>query len=148
MKNSVVLIVLLSLAFVSCKKKGCTDITADNYQSSATADDGSCTYSGSTVFWFDDTTASNLFGASLLTVDLYIDNVNSGSLNWNQYTSAAPVCGISGYTEVTDLVNSASMELTYHVRTQPDPVSGLTTVLDSGFVITERGTCNSVEFNF
>jgi len=148
MKNSVVLIVVLGLAFVSCKKKGCTDITADNYQSSATVDDGSCTYSGSTVFWFDDITANNLFGNSILTVDIYIDNVNSGSLNWNQYTSVAPVCGVSGYTEVTDLANSASMELAYHVRTQPDPVSGLTTVLDSGLVITERATCNSVEINF
>ena len=148
MKNSVVLIVVLGLAFASCKKKGCTDVTADNYQSSATADDGSCTYSGSTVFWFDYATANNLFGNSILTVDIYIDNVNSGSLNWNQYTSVAPVCGVSGYTEVTDLANSASMELAYHIRTQPDPVSGLTTVLDSGLVTTERSTCNSVEFNF
>lgn len=148
MKNSVVLIVLLSLAFVSCKKKGCTDIAADNYQGAATADDGSCTYSGSIVFWFDDTTANNLFGNSILSVDIYIDNVISGSLNWNQYTSAAPVCGVSGFTEVTDLASSASMELSYHVRTQPDPLSGLTTVLDSGLVVTERGTCNSVEFNF
>jgi uncharacterized protein (TIGR02145 family) len=36
--------VLLLTAFTSCKKKGCTDPTATNYDASAEVDDGSCTY--------------------------------------------------------------------------------------------------------
>ncbi len=35
---------LICLAFVSCKKKGCTDSAAKNYNSEAKKDDNSCTY--------------------------------------------------------------------------------------------------------
>ena len=36
---------LVSISFNSCKKKGCTDETATNYESDAKKDDGSCVYS-------------------------------------------------------------------------------------------------------
>lgn len=38
-------LLFVSLAFVSCKKKGCTDPTATNYSSDAEKDDGSCDFS-------------------------------------------------------------------------------------------------------
>ncbi len=38
------LILLFTLNFVSCKKKGCTDSAATNYDSDAKKDDGSCVY--------------------------------------------------------------------------------------------------------
>lgn len=38
------LILLAGLGFAACKKKGCTDPTADNYSEKAKKDDGSCTY--------------------------------------------------------------------------------------------------------
>ena len=34
----------LTFSFASCKKKGCIDSTADNYDAAAKKDDGSCTY--------------------------------------------------------------------------------------------------------
>ena len=39
----------LTLGAVSCKKKGCTDETANNYDSAAEKDDGSCTFDEPTV---------------------------------------------------------------------------------------------------
>lgn len=44
MKKTIFIITSISLAlsFTSCKKKGCTDPTATNYDVSATKDDGSC----------------------------------------------------------------------------------------------------------
>lgn len=40
----ITLSLVMGLSFTSCKKEGCTDSTATNYNSSATSDDGSCTY--------------------------------------------------------------------------------------------------------
>lgn len=44
MKKLALLLILISAISVGCKKKGCTDSTATNYNSKATKNDGSCTY--------------------------------------------------------------------------------------------------------
>ncbi len=41
---NLILIVTLLLVIVSCKKEGCTDSAASNYNEEAKKDDGSCTY--------------------------------------------------------------------------------------------------------
>lgn len=38
------LLVVASVSFTSCKKEGCTDAAATNYDSNADKDDGSCTF--------------------------------------------------------------------------------------------------------
>ena len=147
MKSIFGLILFSIIILASCKNKGCTDITADNFSSSAGKDDGSCVYTGSIVFWFDDTTGNEMYANSVPTVDIYIDYVRTDSLHWNEYTSVAPVCGISGYTEKVDLSGSASKTLFYYVKTPPDIVTGFTTILDSGYVTIDRGVCLPVEID-
>lgn len=45
MKNTLIIIgLILSCSILSCKKEGCTDVTATNYNADAKKDDGSCTY--------------------------------------------------------------------------------------------------------
>ena len=44
LKFGVASIAIASLTLTSCKKKGCTDSTANNYSSEAKKDDGSCTF--------------------------------------------------------------------------------------------------------
>jgi hypothetical protein len=44
LKLSVLMLSALTLGAVSCKKEGCTDTTATNYDDKAKNDDGSCTY--------------------------------------------------------------------------------------------------------
>ena len=53
-KSLVVMFVAVSL--IGCGKKvitGCTDATALNYNSTATANNGSCKYTGKVTFWCD-----------------------------------------------------------------------------------------------
>jgi len=45
-------IVVLFVAATSCRKKGCTDVDADNYNPEATKDDGSCSFD--LVSWYTD----------------------------------------------------------------------------------------------
>jgi uncharacterized protein (TIGR02145 family) len=45
MKKVIFLPFFLILVFSSCKKQGCTDSSANNYNSSANEDNGNCTYS-------------------------------------------------------------------------------------------------------
>ena len=52
-----VLLPLLAIAVVSvvgCKKEGCTDSAAENYDSEATKDDGSCEYHNHATITFDE----------------------------------------------------------------------------------------------
>ncbi|MBI3134391.1 MAG: DUF4856 domain-containing protein [Bacteroidetes bacterium] len=44
MRQTLLFLTIGSLAFTSCKKEGCTDSTALNYNSEAKKDDGTCTY--------------------------------------------------------------------------------------------------------
>ncbi|MBK7129038.1 MAG: hypothetical protein IPM74_03530 [Crocinitomicaceae bacterium] len=46
MKTSILVLsaLFLQLTIISCKKEGCTDSTATNYNSDAKKDDGSCIY--------------------------------------------------------------------------------------------------------
>ena len=43
---------LIFSMLLSCAKEGCTDPDAENYNSSATKSDGSCTFQGRVVFWY------------------------------------------------------------------------------------------------
>ena len=60
-----VLLFIFSIALLqSCAKEGCTDVDAVNYDSYADKNDGSCTFEGSVVFWYDAETADSLYYSS------------------------------------------------------------------------------------
>jgi hypothetical protein len=63
----------LTLGAVSCKKKGCTDATATNYNSEAKKDDNSCKYADPVVEEGTITVSSNITSnTTWLTGKIYI----------------------------------------------------------------------------
>ena len=82
-----------------CKKekiKGCTVSSADNFKSDAEEDDGSCSYSGNIVLWYDLATANNLNTDGITSLTYYVDGSVAGSQAANLYYTAIPNCGGSG----------------------------------------------------
>ncbi|MFL5765761.1 MAG: hypothetical protein ACJ77K_17575 [Bacteroidia bacterium] len=102
MKTQLLSIVMLmcSIAVTTgCKKekiKGCTNSSAENFDSNAEEDDGNCSYKGSYVFWCNTLNAGE-------TIDVSCDGVVS-ELSSN-YTGA-PACG-------TNNAGAISMERTW-----------------------------------
>ena len=70
-------VAVLGLA-TSCKKKGCTDVTADNYNEKAKVDDGSCTYTYANNDGYDTT----YVGAQMHIEVTDVDAAGTGSVTW------------------------------------------------------------------
>jgi hypothetical protein len=78
------LLILSATVFTSCKKKGCTDMDADNYSSSAEKSDGSCSFRyGKTVSVI---TPSSVNYDPLDAPDLFIRFAKKTSSQWDYTT--------------------------------------------------------------
>ena len=96
MKKVIFLPLCLILVFSSCKKQGCTDPNANNYNSSATEDNGNCTYTLMDI-------EGNSYGAKSIgnqiwmTENLKVKKYSNGDaipqvqdqLEWSQLTTGA-----------------------------------------------------------
>jgi hypothetical protein len=110
------LILLVAIAgFTSCKKEGCIDVDATNYNVDAKTDDGTCTFEGTTVFWVTESATDVISAAGGESLYYYVDNKLIGSTGL-VYFNAAPACGASGaVTHTVDLGKSKSLSYTYEV---------------------------------
>lgn len=82
---------LIFLATSSCKKeKGCTDLDADNYKSSAEKDDGTCKYRNAASVRIDATPSTDGSGAAwdpFSAPDLFVRFSKSSSTTWDNITN-------------------------------------------------------------
>lgn len=82
MKKTIIYAVLFSAIAVtaSCRKKGCTDETALNYNAEAKKDDGSCIADPRVQFLGNySVTDSSFGGGSFLSTEVYTLNVGTGN---------------------------------------------------------------------
>lgn len=96
--NFALFVLVFSLVFVSCKKDpettiGCNDSTADNYNASATVDDGSCTYQKRYIGeYVGDIKCPGTFSAVFSMADLtIIETIDKKTVNIIIQTTIGPI---------------------------------------------------------
>ncbi len=89
----VFLFLFLSIFVFSCKKLGCTDPNALNYESIAQKNDESCTYEGSVGIWFDSIKAQEYVTDGILELTYFIDGDSATTVPSNFYSNTIPTCG-------------------------------------------------------
>ena len=74
-------------AFTSCKKKGCTDPTANNYSAEATKDDATCTFP--VINMATNALSGDVNGAGGTATSSTTFTQNSATLGWDMSQSAS-----------------------------------------------------------
>lgn len=112
-----ILALFFCLAFFnSCKKEGCTDIYATNYDSAAKTNDGSCQYEGTVQFWYNQSTSQNLIDDGSTSLTISVDGNVIGSYATSVYFSGEPSCGQASIVRtVKNLGSSKTKAATYRV---------------------------------
>jgi len=105
MKRGIILgALVLAVGLVSCKKEGCIDADATNYDEKAKVDNGSCTYQANFAVWFNQTTAENMAADGITELSFYIGGNAFGTLSVDDYSTTLPDCtGNTGLSTVVDL---------------------------------------------
>jgi hypothetical protein len=134
---SICILVIVSLA--SCKKSGCTDIDASNFDSEASTDDGTCAYTGNIVFWCLPAVSDSLrnLGHTKLYFELESEIVDSISTEF--FFSPAGDCNGSG-TKTFSREFSGDSKWNYHYR-----VKGLNqATIYEDFILLKANECLDV----
>ncbi len=105
-KNSFLALLTLLLLFSSCKKPGCTNENAENYNEKAKTDDGTCKLKADIVFWFDQQKSNQLVSQGETTIQIFLDGQLKGTSFANAPWPQAPACysgsGVSYSEEWTE----------------------------------------------
>ncbi len=89
MKKLTLLLFAFPLLIMSCKKAGCNDQTAINYDETAEKGDASCKYEGKVMFYVP-TANQNAYGQD--TVLVMVNDVVIGKQSTDNVLSVAPKC--------------------------------------------------------
>lgn len=113
--------IIAGTIFTSCKKEGCIDGDATNFDAEADEDNGSCVYSGEVVFWYGEASSKFLVGDGAVTLTYYVDGKIVGSTAANVFDTKEPECGQNGSITVSrDLGSAKSATASYSVKDQTD----------------------------
>ena len=145
MKRILLITALTFVAITSCKKEGCIDTNAENYNSEAKKDDGTCSYEGSIVFWIH---ADSYISVPNQSVEIFIEGNSIGNMNTSSNYTTRPNCGQGGVTFYSDLKNEKSKIYNYEIKYSAQAQSGWTDyVYKTGSIKVNGGLCEYVEIN-
>jgi hypothetical protein len=135
------LILTLSVAAVQgCKKEGCDDPAALNYNEKANENNGTCVYELSSVLWFGDTTSVHLSNDGITQLSYYVDSNLIGVNYPESYWSSQPACGQA----ITFRENTSETAKThsYYVHNQ------FGVDVWTGTFTSTAGFCNSIQLDY
>lgn len=144
MKTSLLLLTGLTfLTLFSCKKLGCSDIDAINYDSEVKPKNSSnCQYSGEVVFWHGQAVAEFLISDGATGLFYYVNGEMVGSASASTYWTGRPDCGANGSVTVTKELGAVKNKTySYSIIDQTGYEYA------SGVVNFTANTCQSVELN-
>ena len=144
MKKKLLLVLAVGmLAITSCKKEGCIEADAVNYDTEAKKDNGTCTYEGNVVIWYGESTATNLVNDGATSLTYTVDGSIVGSSAANVFFTAEPDCGANGSITITkDLGVAKNKSYDYSVEDQTGHVYW------SGTANFTANTCLALELTF
>ncbi len=132
----------MALSVTSCKKAGCTDVFATNYNSKAKTNDGTCTYQEKLIFWQDATEAGSWSSLGITGLKFYVDNQYIGSCVASEYmVNGQPTCSGTGQASTSiNLGLSKSKVVTVELKDQNDNSLGTDNVTITA------GSCSTYQF--
>lgn len=102
--NKVLITTILLISFVSCRKKGCTDPLASNYDSKANYDNGLCEYDTSNIYNFD-LKIYHLFNS----IPFHLDSVyNDDYGNKIKFSRAVFYAGNPSFMDINGVINQST----------------------------------------
>ncbi len=141
MKKLILPIAIMMLTLSSCKKEGCIDSDATNYNVEAKKDNGTCTYESTVVFWWNQSTQDWLYNDFLAdNVYFYINDKQFATESALTYWTTTPNCGDNGNIEYTyDLAGNKTQAATYKV------IDNYGDQVWSGIINFNANTCLAIE---
>ena len=129
----------------SCKKEGCTDIAAINYDSEAEKNDNTCNYEASVIFWVNASSSVNFQNNMINSLNIYVNGAKIGQMSTSSDQLTTPACNSVGVTHLLDLASATSTSITYKVTY--DGISGPNTTTEythaEGTLQLEGGKCTA-----
>lgn len=100
----------------SCKKEGCTNPSADNFDVKAEINDESCKYTTNLVFWFDETQSQQFQANGVEKINFTLSDEPLGSTNTDQFWEESPKCDSPGALKYSkELTKSNTAPVYYKV---------------------------------
>lgn len=136
----ITLSLLSVISFTSCKEEGCMDPDSKTFNANADKDDGSCKYEGSIVFYYKESTATQLISDGSSALTYYVNGSIIGSSAASVFFTTVPTCGSNGSVSKTiDLGSDKAKSITYKV------IDDLGYIIWEGSYNVKANTCNQLE---
>lgn len=110
--------IVVALSFASCKKYGCTDPDALNYEVKVRSNNLLCQYNGSILFWYDQIVKDSLDDLyAIKTLEYYVEDRRVDSLEFDNPLDNPPSCGAGVPTYTTDSTTGDKRWVEYKIVT-------------------------------